>query len=131
VFWPVTAIVRRRFGGTLRLDRDSLHAYRLSKVAAVLIVAAACLWGIALSSILSSNNDLSTRINWIIHLAQLLGIIGFIGGFVLTLLNLRAVWSNGARRWPARTWSIVLVLSSFFMLWIAIAFNLISFGVNY
>jgi hypothetical protein len=46
------------------------------------------------------------------------------------LWNLRTVWS-GNRRWPAKVWSIVLVLASFIVLWVAFAFKLIGFGVNY
>ena len=52
------------------------------------------------------------------------------GGLLLVLWNLRAVWS-GNRRWPARLWSLVLAFSALVMLWIAIAFHLISWGVNY
>jgi hypothetical protein len=58
------------------------------------------------------------------------GIVGFIGGLVLTVFNLRAVWS-GQRRWPARLWSIVLVTSATISLWVAFTFNLIGFGVSY
>jgi hypothetical protein len=46
------------------------------------------------------------------------------------LINLRAVW-RGNRRWPAKTWSVVLTLSAFFVLWVAFVFNLMSLGVNY
>ena len=130
VFWPVTAIVRRRFGATLTLDRASMRAYRLSKIASVLIVVAVGLWCLTLGLMLKDFDNLSARFDWVVHLAQLLGIVAFIGGFVLTLLNLRAVWSGG-RRWPAKTWSVVLVLSSFIVLWIAFVFNLIGFGVDY
>ncbi len=44
VFWPVTAIVRRRFGARLALGPDALRAYRWSKVAAILMLAALGLW---------------------------------------------------------------------------------------
>jgi hypothetical protein len=40
------------------------------------------------------------------------------------------VWT-GQRRWPAKAWSVVLALSSCIVLWVAFAFNLIGFGVNY
>jgi hypothetical protein len=56
--------------------------------------------------------------------------IAFIGGFGLMLLNLRAVWT-GQRRWPAKVWSVVLAFSALITLWVAVAFNLIGFGVNY
>jgi hypothetical protein len=79
---------------------------------------------------LNDDNNLTARFDWIVHIAQLLGMVGFVGGIALMLLNLRAVWS-GQRRWPARAWSIVLVLSSLTVLWVAVAFNLIGFGVSY
>jgi hypothetical protein len=53
-----------------------------------------------------------------------------VGGFVCVLLNLRAVWA-GTRRWPAKTWSVVLSLAAFFVLWVAFVFHLLSLGVNY
>jgi hypothetical protein len=40
------------------------------------------------------------------------------------------VWT-GRRRWPAQVWSIVMPLSALLVLWIAVSFKLISFGVNY
>ena len=130
IFWPVTAIVRRRFGATLALDPPSMRAYRQSKIAAVLIVAAVAFWGTTVGLMLKDFNNLTAHFDWVVHLAQLLGIVAFIGGLVLMVLNLRAVW-RGQRRWPAKVWSVVLVLSAFIVLWIAFAFKLIGFGVNY
>jgi CubicO group peptidase (beta-lactamase class C family) len=130
VFWPVTAIVRRRFGATLTLNPAALRAYRQSKVAAVLIVAAVGVWGATVGLMLKDFNRLTAHFDWMVHLAQFSGIVAFIGGFVLMLLNLRAVWSGG-RRWPAKVWSVVLALSSLSILWVAFAFNLIGFGVDY
>jgi len=40
------------------------------------------------------------------------------------------VWT-GKRRWPAKLWSVVLVLSTFVVLWVAYQFHLIGWGVNY
>ncbi len=130
IFWPVTAIVRRRYGAPLMLDANGMRGYRWSRIAAVLIIAATALWATDLTLMLKDFNKLGAAFDWAVHLAQLLGIVAFIGGFVLMLVNLRAVWS-GRRRWPAKVWSVVLVLSALAMLWIAVVFNLIGFGVNY
>jgi len=85
---------------------------------------------ITIGAMLSDFNDLSTGFDPILYFTQALGIIGFIGGFILILQNLNAVWA-GQRRWPARIWSIVLALSAFFVLWVAFVFNLIRMGANY
>ena len=130
IFWPINAIVRKRYGATLNLDNASLRAYRLSKIAAVAIITGIAAWGLTIGAMLSDFNDLSTGFDPILYFTQALGIIGFIGGFILILQNLNAVWA-GQRRWPARIWSIVLALSAFFVLWVAFVFKLIRMGANY
>jgi CubicO group peptidase (beta-lactamase class C family) len=126
LFWPITAIVRRRYGATLALDATSMRAFRLSKIAAILIPSAVGVWALGFSLIFKDNSHLDS----IIRFAQAFGIIAFIGGFALILWNLWTVW-NGTRRWPAKVWSIVLTLSALTVVWIAFAFHLIGFGVNF
>jgi hypothetical protein len=87
-------------------------------------------WGVTVGLMLKDDNNLTAHFDWVIHLAQLFGIVAFIGGLVLILLNVRAVWS-GQRRWPAKVWSVVLAFSVCLILWVAFAFHLVGFGVNY
>ena len=126
LFWPITAIVRRRYGATLALDTTAMRAFRLSKIAAIVILVAIGVWALTFTLIVKA----SSNIDWIIRLAQVIGIIAFIGGFALIVWNLWTVW-KGTRRWPAKVWSIVLTLSALTVLWIAFAFHLICFGVNF
>jgi hypothetical protein len=126
LFWPITAIVRRRYGAALALDTTSMRAFRLSKIVAILILAAVGVWALGFALIFKDNSHLDS----IIRFAQAFGIIAFIGGFALILWNLWTVW-NGTRRWPAKVWSIVLTLSALTVVWIAFAFHLIGFGVHF
>jgi CubicO group peptidase (beta-lactamase class C family) len=130
VMWPIAAIVRRRYGATLALDANALRAYRLSKIAAILILAALGTWAVTLARMIKDINNLGSTFDSAVRFAQIFGLIVFIGGFGLMLWNLWTVWC-GARRWPAKVWSIVLALAAFMVLWVAVAFNLISFGVLY
>jgi CubicO group peptidase (beta-lactamase class C family) len=130
IFWPITAIVRKSYGAALNLDPRSYRAYRHSKLGALAIVVASTVWCVTIGLMLSDYNRLSSQFDGILYFTQALGIVGFIGGFVLILQNLNAVWA-GHRRWPARTWSIVLALSAFFILWVGVVFNLIRLGTNY
>jgi len=123
VLWPVTAITRRKFSASLALSVPQRRAYRLSKMGATVIVAGVAAW-IALLSGLPAVSDRLLRG------VEAFGIVAFLGGFVCMLLNLPLAWSDN-RRWPAKTWSVVLTLSAFFVLWVAFVFNLMSFGVNY
>ena len=130
VMWPIAAIVRRRYGATLPLDPKSLLAYRWSKIASILIVAAFTTWALTITFMLKDINNLGSKFDSTVRFAQIFGIVVFIGGFGVMLWHLRTVWS-GTRRWPAKLWSIVLALSAFFVLWVAFAFKLIGFGLYY
>jgi len=85
---------------------------------------------VTLTMMLKDNNNLASKFDGVVRLAQILGFVAFIGGFGLMLWNLRAVW-RGTRRWPAKLWSIVLTIAAFIVLWIAFVFKLIGFGLNY
>ncbi len=130
VLWPVTAIVRRSYRAPLALDAASVKAYRYSKIAALLIVIGLALWGVIFMLILKDTGNLSSHLDPLIWLAQLFGVVAFFGGLALMVLNLRAVW-RGRRRWPAKTWSIVLTVAAFTVLWVALVAKLLSFGTNY
>ena len=130
LLWPIAAIVRRRYGATLALDADALRAYRLSKITAILILAALGTWAVTLTKMITEINNLGSKFDSMVRFAQIFGVIVFIGGFGVMLWNLRTVWS-GTRRWPAKVWSLVLVFAVFIVLWVAFAFKLIGFGLYY
>ena len=130
LFWPVTYWVRRRYGAQLRLDPPSLKAYRWSKIAALLILAALGLWTLTAYLMIKDNNYLDGRLDPLMWFDQILGTLAFIGGLIAILWNLRAVWS-GERRWPARLWSVVLSVSAVVVLWVALVFKLVHFGTNF
>jgi CubicO group peptidase (beta-lactamase class C family) len=128
--WPIAAVVRRRYGATLALDPKSLRAFRWSKVAALVLFAALATWALTVTLMLKDINNLSSKFDSTVRFAQIFGIVAFIGGFGVMLWHLWTVWS-GVRRWPAKVWSIVLVVAAFIVLWVAFAFNLIGFGLYY
>jgi CubicO group peptidase (beta-lactamase class C family) len=130
IFWPINAIVRRRYGASLALDPLALRAYRFSKIGAILSLAGLGLWALTLVRMFNNFNNLSAKFDSNVRFAQVFGIIAFFGGFALIVWNLWAVW-NGARRWPAKVWSVVLAVSALTVLWVAFAFNLIGFGLNF
>jgi CubicO group peptidase (beta-lactamase class C family) len=130
VLWPITAVVRRSFGAKPALTPVELRAYRLSKIGAILSVAALCIWLLTLTFMFKDFNNLSAKFDMNVRFAQIFGVIGFFGGVVLAVLNLRTVW-GGQRRWPAKLWSIVLVISTLVFLWMAFVFHLFNFRLYY
>jgi CubicO group peptidase (beta-lactamase class C family) len=130
IFWPVNAIVRRRFRAPLHLDPAAFKAYRFGKLGALWIIAGLALWLLLITQLLRSVGAGGAGMDLLILLTQLFGTLAFFGGLVLVLWNLRAVW-RGTRRWPAKLWSVVLTVSAVTVLWVALVFKLVSFGVHY
>ncbi|MGB6307514.1 MAG: serine hydrolase domain-containing protein, partial [Steroidobacteraceae bacterium] len=130
LWWPIAAIVRRRYGAALALDAHELRAYRASKIGAILILAGLAAWALLVSRMLNDDSNVSAKMDPSLLFTEFFGAIAFIGGCAAILWNLRIVWA-GKRRWPAKTWSIVLAISGLAVLWAAWVFNLISFGTNY
>ena len=130
LFWPITAIVRRSYRARLDLAPHEISAYRAGKVGALLVLLALVAWLASVIWMSSDLNKTTSASDSLVRFDQIFGLIGFIGGFLLVLRNLWVVWTE-PRRWPARLWSVVLALSAAVVLWVAIAFHLIGWGVNY
>ena len=132
VAWPAAAVVRRRYGAKLALEGRPLRAYRATKVAALLILAVLIGWAALVSTMLGNIEQLSPANDPFVLTLQLLSTVVFVGGFAIMLWNLASVWRRGGgRRWPAKTWSIALVLAAGSVLWVAIVFHLIGWGARY
>jgi CubicO group peptidase (beta-lactamase class C family) len=130
ILWPMRAIIRRHYGVTLAFEPRARRAFRLSRIAAAVIVVAVAGWVATLAALSSNLENMSSRFDPVLWAIEIGGSIAFVGGCAAMLWNLWVVWT-GPHRWTARVWSLVLAVSSVIVLWIAIAFRLLSFGVNY
>ena len=66
---------------------------------------------------------------WLV-LLHVLGSIAILAGFALAVWHLLVVWSV-KRRWLAKIWSVVLVIATAVMAWIAVAYHLVGISTNY
>jgi hypothetical protein len=130
LLWPVTAIVRRRYGGAFPLAGREAQAYRLVRIGAAASAVAILAWAGTMVAMLSSLGLLSASMDWALYLLHVLGSISVIGAFGLALWNAWLVW-RGDRSWFGKLWSTLLVLATAICLWVAIAFRLVGLGVNY
>jgi CubicO group peptidase (beta-lactamase class C family) len=126
--WPVGWFTRRRYGAQLALQGEALRTFRAVRGFAWLTLAALLGWLIVISGLESFESHGST--DWMILLVQVLGTLVFFGMFGLAVWNAWLVWRD-KRSWFARVWSVLLVLASFFILYAAIAFRLVSFGAEF
>lgn len=82
-------------------------------------------------SLLSTNLfAFSPRLDPWILILRLATLVVLVGAAAIAIWNARCAWSK-RRSWDSRLWSVMLVFSCAVLLWVAIAFNLIGFSVNY
>jgi CubicO group peptidase (beta-lactamase class C family) len=126
--WPILALTRRRYGSTLALVGEERRTYRTVRGFAwgVLLVSAG--WFYLISGI--ENFDSHGKTDWLIILLQIAGTLAYFGLLGLSVWNLVLAF-RGKRSWWSKLWSALLVLAAFFILWVALAFKLISFGTGY
>jgi uncharacterized membrane protein YqjE len=126
--WPVGWFNRRRYGAQLALQGESLRTFRAVRAFAWLVLVVLIGWFVTISGLEDFESHGST--DWLILLLQVVGTFAFFGLFGLSIWNAWLTWKE-KRGWFARVWSVVLVLGVFFILWVALAFRLISLGVEF
>jgi CubicO group peptidase (beta-lactamase class C family) len=128
--WPTSALVRRHYGVPYRLEGQDAKAHRWIRIAATSAVALLAAWAITVSKMISELELLTASMDGWIWVLQLLSFVVFIGGAALGIWNALVV-VRGPRKWYAKTWAVALAVSLLVMLWVALAFHLIAFDVNY
>ena len=132
VFWPVNALFRRRYGGSLSLLGQARWAYRLTRVASLLDVLLMIAWP-ATVLVMFQTFALNGEFDGVLQALHLLTVVIFPLAALVLLWNVRVVWTTraGWRSWFARVWSVVLAVCSVLLVWTGVAFHLIGFGLKY
>lgn len=128
IWWPVAALVRRRYGRPHPLSGKHLLADRLVRGSAVMMVT--CLTGFALVMTLAIDPLMFGEIDLILRLLQLAGLLGVLG---LLPAGWRAwkLWTDPAAGWWARIRASLMILVFAYFLYLVEKFHLISFGLDY
>ena len=88
------------------------------------------LWASFLTMALSELTKLGGSLDPMLWLAQVLTPIALLGLLGLAAWNLWLVW-KGKRGWFAKLWSVLVLIASIMLLWVALGFDLIGFGTHY
>jgi CubicO group peptidase (beta-lactamase class C family) len=130
ILWPVTALVRRKYRGEFPLTGKEAKAYRWVRILSLLSVAVMAGWLITIVKMFGDFKLLNGGLDPLVQVLHFLSIVVFIGGFLVALWNAWLVWT-GKRSWFAKLWSVVLVLATLIVLYVAWLYHLIGFGVNF
>ncbi len=127
VTWPGAAIARWRYGKPFPYAGGRAWVYRLARVAALLALAAVILWTVVLQLV---SETTGAAVGAMLHLAQTISFLAFVGGTSIALANLWMVWRRKAD-WSARLFAVLLLAAFAFMLWIAAHYHLIGMSGEY
>jgi len=126
LYWPASAIVRRRFGATLVLSGGDRTAYRLVLGFSWLVIVAALCWTFVLAVFLGS----LSKADWPILLSRIIGTIAFIGMPIAAAWNLTLARKRKAP-WLAELSSALLFAAALVILWVTFDFHLIGFSTRF
>jgi CubicO group peptidase (beta-lactamase class C family) len=130
VAWPVAALVRRHYHAAYPLEGRQALAHKWVRIAAAATVVVLVGWGFTVQTILSEPPSANSPIDGRLLVLKLAGLVVFVAAALVALWHARVVWTGG-RRWPARTWSVVLAAASVVVLLVAVTFGLVGFSTHY
>ena len=128
--WPISALVRRHYGAPYRLSGRDAQAHRWIRIVSSVVIVVLLAWVVTIAKMMGDLNLLTARLDgwlWVLHL---LSAVVFVGAAIAGVWNALVV-VRGARKWYAKLWAVVLALALLVVLWVAFAFNLVAFNVNY
>jgi CubicO group peptidase (beta-lactamase class C family) len=130
IAWPVSALMRRRYGVTDARSAQDIKAHRWLRIAAIATVAMWLAWGATIGTMMSDLSNLTQKFDGWLWTLQAISIVTVLGGVIAALWHaIRAI--RGSRRWYSKAWAVAMLLAMDVSLWMAIAFNLMTSGVNY
>ena len=124
VLWPVSALVRRRFGQRFSLEGRRAMLYRAVRGVAIIDLLAVGSY-VLLMSKMSDIGSLDDPINGFLRLAQFFSLLGLIGALV-AIWNLVVVWTDRASGWWAKGSSLIITIACVAFGWFVLAFHLIN-----
>ncbi len=130
LFWPINALVRRRYQAPLAVQGRDRLVYRLVRVFSGLTLGVLLGWVLVINAMMKDFGNMSSIMDPWLWLLQISGLVVFVGALAVMVWNAGLAWS-GKRRWTSKLWSLILVLSSASLLWMAFAYKLIAFTVNF
>ncbi|HEY2751197.1 serine hydrolase domain-containing protein [Phenylobacterium sp.] len=124
--WPLSAIIRGRYGHRFELSAGAATLYRLTRAVCCGYLAFGYLW----YWLLTKGGHASSGSDWIVRLIQLLGVVCLVGT-IAPLLNVRTVFADPARSWWAKVSSVAIAAACLAAIWFVASLHLITLNIAY
>jgi len=122
--WPVGAIIRRRYGLARALSPMDATVARVTNALCWLVIVVIGGWMLVFDAL---SGGLPDGVLWLVEIAAA---IGFFGLFVAALRRTVLTWKD-QHAWGPKVWSVLVLSSAAVVLYVALVFHLVHFGVKY
>lgn len=130
LFWPVTALVRHRYGERLEVDASQLRWRRWVRAACALQVLALVLWALAFQpAAVGEIGKLSSPLDTRLHLTQALIVVAMLGAAFAIGHGVRTLRRKNSALFKLVEGSIALASVGF--LFLVINWNMLDFSLRY
>lgn len=127
--WPISALARRHYGVPYGLGGRDATAHRFIRIAATAVLVMFIAWGVMVA-LIAGDQLASSIADVLLWIVQLLSALVFFAAAAIGVWNAMVV-VQGERKWYAKAWAVLLALTLLLVLWVALAYRLIAFDVNY
>ncbi|GIL39352.1 FmtA-like protein [Rhodospirillales bacterium TMPK1] len=129
LLWPVQALVRRNYRAPFALRGQAAQSYRAMRIVAVLNLLVWYGW-FTMTSALGYSANPADHYDGRLTLLQIAGWLFFVGTVVIAAWNAQQVFT-GNRSLFAKIWSVVLVVASLVIFYVAFTFKLLVISTLY
>ena len=130
LYWPAAWYIRRRYKAPIGVSGRALQAYRATRIAAGLELLVLVGWAILVTLLFKDLENLAGSFDSWLWLLQIAGLIVFVGAVVVSGWNAWLTYKDG-RRWTRKLWSVLVVLATLVILYVAARFGLLAMSVSY
>lgn len=130
LYWPGSWYVRRRHKAPLAVSGPALKAYRATRIMALLVLALLAGWATYITAAFSNLTMLSAASDGLLWFLQIAGAVIFFGAVGIAGWNAWLTWRDG-RKWTRKLWSLLILIATLVVLYIALAFHLVAMTVAY
>lgn len=130
LYWPAAWFVRWRFKAQATVSGAALRTYRATRLMALLDLVMLGGWAWFITSAFSDLDKLSGKSDGTVRFLQIAGAIVFVGAVGVAAWNAWLTWRDG-RGWMRKLWSLLILLATLVVLYVAATFHLLAMTVNY
>jgi CubicO group peptidase (beta-lactamase class C family) len=128
--WPVSALVRRRYGVAYGLTGAEATMHRRIRITSLIVLALMIAWLVTVGKMLTDFTWVTPGMDGWVRILRLLSVVVFFAGAAIALWNARAVLRSPRKR-LAKLWSVLLAIAFLTVLYVSIVFHFLGYSADY